>query len=170
MHVLNSIASLLLSKRNAPILEKRFLNWTQIKKIAIVAFDNQLSHLVDFINTCQTNNIQVSVFVIYNGKPELAPKPQFNHLIITKEQFSIFQLPKDSVLQSVQSTFDVLINLGTQEQIQALSISKLLPSHCRIANFENHIFDLSIQSEKMMNPTDFLQQVIVYLNMIKTTK
>ncbi|MCC6181642.1 MAG: hypothetical protein IT237_07395 [Bacteroidia bacterium] len=161
---------MILSKRNAPILEKRFLNWTRIKKIAIVTFDNQLSYLVDFINSCENNHIQVNVFVIYNGKPEFAPKPQFNHIIITKDQYSIFQLPKDSVLQSVQSTFDVLINLGTQDQIQALSLSKLLPCHCRIANFENQIFDISIQSEKMMTPTDFLQQVIVYLNMIKTTK
>jgi len=65
---------------------------------------------------------------------------------------------------------DALINLGDAEQIKTLAISKLVTAKCKISHFQNSIFDISIDGDQTNNPSKFLEQVIVYLHMIKTTK
>ena len=41
---------------------------------------------------------------------------------------------------------------------------------CKISHFQNPIFDISIDGNKTNNTSNFLEQVIVYLHMIKTNK
>ena len=65
--------------------------------------------------------------------------------------------------------FDVLINLGNNGQIQSLALSKLVAAKCKIAGFQNPDFEITINSDKTTNISNFLKQVIVYLKMIKTT-
>ncbi len=169
MSLINKIAKFLLSKKESQKSVKQFVSWGQISKILIVAYDNQLSDLVDFINTCKNDSISVHVAIIYNGKIEHAPKPHFDHTILDKKQFSFFKIPNEDSLQKLNSqSFDILINLGTDVQIQALALSKLVAAKCKISNFQNSIFDITIDNDKTMNSSNYLKQVIVYLNMIKT--
>ena len=142
--------------------------WNQLSKVLVIAYDNQLSGIVDFINVCKKDNIDVLVAIIYNGKPEQEPMPHFEFVIFNKKQFSFFQLPTESALQKLTGTYDALINLGNEEQVQALALSKLVGAKCKIANFQNSIFEITINSDKTMNSADYLKQVVVYLNMIKT--
>jgi hypothetical protein len=167
--IINNISNFILSKKESPKLTKQFFSWNQISSVLIVAYDNQLSDSVDFINTCKNDNIKVHVAVIYNGKPEQAPKPHFEHTILDKRQFSFFKIPIESALQKLNAmNFDVLINLGNNEQLQALALSKLLPVKCKISNFKNDIFDITIDGDTIMSSSNYLKQVVVYLNMIKT--
>jgi hypothetical protein len=168
--VLNNISNYLLSSKEGPKTVHQFVSWNQLSKVLIVAYDNQLSGIVDFINTCQKDKISVHVAVIYSGKPEQAPKPHFEHTIFDNKQFSFFQMPSDAALQKLNTAFDVLINLGTSEQVKSLALSKLIPSKCKIAGFENAVFEITITGDKTMNTSDYLKQVVVYLNMIKTTR
>lgn len=169
MSIKNSITTFLLSKKESPKVVKQFFAWTQISKVLIVAYDNQLSDIVDFINTCKKDKILVHVAIIYNGKPEQTPKPHFEHTILDKKQFSFFNIPGENSLQKLNArTFDVLINLGKPEQIQALTFSKLITAKCKISKFENSIYDIAIESDETINSSNYLKQVIVYLNMIKT--
>ena len=169
MSLINNISTFLLSKKESQKSVKQFVSWNQISKILIVSYDNQLSDIVDFINICEKDNISVHVAIIYNGKLEHAPKPHFDHTILDKKKFSMFQLPNETMLQKLNATpFDVLINLGNHEQIQALAVSKLVAAKCKISNFQNSIFDITIEDDKTMNSSNFLKQVVVYLNMIKT--
>lgn len=173
MSLINNISTFILSKKESRLgvtkVVKQFFSWNQISKILIVAYDNQLSDIVDFINTCKKDNISTHVAIIYNGKIEHTPKPHFDHTILDKKQFSFFKIPKEDSLQKLNSqSYDVLINLGTHEQIQALAVSKLVAAKCKISNFQNSIFDITIDGDKTMNSSSYLKQVIVYLNMIKT--
>ncbi|MBC7695151.1 MAG: hypothetical protein H7141_06865 [Burkholderiales bacterium] len=174
MSLLNNISTYLLSKKESRLdvikIAHQFVSWNQLSKVLIIACDNQLSDIVDFINTCQKDKISVHVAVICNGKQEQVPKPHFEHTIFDKKQFSFFEVPTDKALQKLNTTFDVLINMGTIEQIKSLALSKLLAAKCKIANFENPAFDITINTNKTMNSSEYLKQVIVYLNMIKPTK
>lgn len=165
------LSLLFLSKKETTKSQKQFVSWNQLSSILIIAFDNQLSDIVDFINLCKQDKISVHVAVIYNGKIENAPNPHFEHTLIDRKQFSFFQMPHETVLQKLNAKHpDVLINLANYEQIQALALSKLVSAKCKISHFQNPIFDININFDKTLNSSYYLKQVVVYLNMIKTSK
>ena len=158
----------MISKKETSASQKQFLNWRQLSNIVLIAYDHQLSNCVDFINACKKDNIQVLVVVILEGKPEHAPKPDYDHLILDKKQFSFFGVPNDAIIKKFTSkTVDVLINVCDEKQVKALTCSKLIPAKCKIGSFGNDVFEMTINSEKTMNTAEYLKQVIVYLNMIK---
>ena len=174
MSLLNNISTYLLSKKESRLgvtkLTKQFFSWNKISKIVMIAYDNQLSELVEFINASKKDNITVQVVIIYTGKPEQAPNPSFEHVIMDKKNFSLFQLPTDDALNKLNTTsYDVLINLGDSEQFQSFALSKLITAKCKIARFQNPNFDITINFDKTSKISDYLKQVIVYLNMINTT-
>lgn len=170
MSLLQNISKWLLSKKEAPAATKKFLSWDEMKSVLVVAGDNQLSEVVDFVASCEKDNKKVKVAIIYIGKPEQAPKPPFNHVIIDKKQFSFFKLINEAFLQSIaHEKYDVLINLGKEDGIRSLSLSKMIKSTCKISSFTNPIFDITIDVDKSDNSHRFLKQVVVYLQMIKTT-
>lgn len=171
MSFLQHISKWFISKKVAPIVTKQFVNWNQLSTVLIIAYEHQLSNSEDFINVCKKDNIDVLVAMIFDGKPEQAPKPNFDHLILDKKQFSLFGLPKDECLQKLNmKTSDVLINLGNHEQLKALALTKLSNAKCKIGSFDNPVFDITINTDKTANSSEFLKQVIVYLNMIKPSK
>lgn len=169
MSLLQNISNWLLSKKESPKINKQFVSWNQLSKVMIIAYDNQLSELVDFVTACEKENKKVKVAVIYNGKPEQAPKPPFSHVLLDKKQFSFFNIVNDAFLQSMNhESYDILVNLGKENDLKSLSLSKLTKASCKIANFEHPIFDMSIDVDKSNNSHQFLKQVMVYLQMIKT--
>lgn len=171
MSLLNNIANYLLSSKESAKGNKQFIPWSELSNVLIIASDNQLSNVVDFINACKKDNIKVHVAVIFDGKPEQTPKPNFEHTILDKKQFNFFGLPTDQAIQTLSlKPIDALINLGDAEQIKTMALSKLVTAKCKISHFQNSIFDISIDGDQTNNPSKFLEQVIVYLHMIKTTK
>ena len=171
MSLLYNISSYLLSKKESPKSKKQFLNWSQLSNVLVVAYDHQLIDLIDFINTCQKDHINVHVAVIFEGKPEQFPKPNFEHSILDKKQFNFFGFANEQTIQTLSlNPLDALINLGDANQIKTLALSKLVPAKCKISYFQNPIFDISIDGDKTNNTSQFLEQVIVYLHMIKTNK
>lgn len=168
MSIIQNIALRLISKKEMPKSRKQFLNWKQVKRVLIIAYDNQLADLVEFVNNCRQDSMEVLVAIIYNGKAEQAPKPHFDHVVLDKKQFSFLGLPTQDCLQQLGAkSWDVMINLGSVQQIKALAVSKLVPATCKISSFQDTIFDLSIDSDKTLHSSDYLKQVVVYLNMIK---
>ncbi len=171
MSLLQIISNYLLSSKDSPKTTRQFVSWNQLSNVLIIAYDNQLANVVEFINACKKDSINVQVAIIYDGKPEQAPKPHFDHVIIDAKQFNFFRIPKEETISKLSSKpLDVLINLGSSEQTKSLALSKLIPAKCKISNFQNNIFDISIDSDKNLGSSDYLKQVVVYLNMIKTTK
>lgn len=169
MSLLQNISHWLLSKKESPSGNKKFFAWNELKNVLLIVYDNQLSELAEFIAACQKDNIKTKVAIIYNGKPEQAPKPPFDHILVDKKQFSFFGLPTDELLQKLNAgSTDLLINLGKEDCIKSLSITKLTKASCKVGNFQDSIFDLSIDVDKTNNSHQFLKQVVVYLHMIKT--
>jgi hypothetical protein len=170
MALINNIAYWLLSSKETPKCDKQFLNWKQLSKVLLIIYENQIADCTEFIAACKKDNITIQVAIIYDGKAEQAPKPNFEHIVLDKKQFNFFGLPNDAILSQLNSkAFDALINLGHAEHIKALALSKLIAAKCKIANFRCPIFEITISDDKLMKSSDYLKQVIVYLNMIKTT-
>lgn len=93
------------------------------------------------------------------------------HTILDKKYFNFFELPTNQALHTLNlHEIDVLINLGNNKQTKAMALSKLVPAKCKISQFQNPIFDINIDGDKSNNTSQFLEQVIVYLHMIKTHK
>lgn len=171
MSLLNNIANWILSQKESPKVNKQFLSWSQLSNVVIIAQDNQLSNVVDFINACKKDTIHVHVAVVYDGKPDQTPKPNFEHTILDKKQFNFFGLPSEQAIQTLSlKPIDALINLGNVEQIKTFAISKLTSAKCKIGSFQDSVYDITIDVDASQNVSKFLEQVIVYLHMIKTTK
>jgi uncharacterized Rmd1/YagE family protein len=169
MSLKSNIANWVLSGKSNNSLSKKFVNWNHLKKLMVVCYDNQLSNIVDFINTCHQQQIESLVVIVFDGKPEQAPKPNFSHIILDKKQFDFFGIPhQETVNQLSVFNSDVIINLGNSNQFKSLAISKLVNAKCKIASFEQSVFDIIISVDKTNNTFEFLKQVIVYLQMIKT--
>jgi len=169
MSLINWISAYLLSKKESPETVKQFFSWNQLNKILIICYDHQLDELTEFIKTCKTDNISLYVAIIYKGKLVQAPSPNFKHTIVDQKQFSFFKIPTPFILKNLNTrAFDLIINMGSQNQMRSLSLSKLVYAKCKIANFQNPVFDITINKDNLTNNSDFLKQVIVYLNMIKT--
>jgi len=165
--IVHHIALKLISGKPMPGGRKEFLNWKQVKHVLVIAHDNQLADIVEFVNRCKQDSIRVMVAILYQGKAEHAPKPHFDHVILDKKQFSFLGLPTEACLSQLSGTsYDVLINLGSATQLKALALSKLLPAKCKVSSFQDAIFDLSIDSDKNLHISEYLKQVVVYLNMI----
>jgi hypothetical protein len=168
MPLKSKIAHWLLSSKEHNGSKKQFLNWNQLKNVCLIVYDNQLSNIVDFINTCKKDNIDVNVIIIYEGKPELAPKPNFNHIILDKKHFSLFGIPNETTEKKVNgNSIDALINICKPNHIKAIALTKLISARCKIGNFQSDFFDIIIDGEQTKNEFQFLEQVIVYLHMIK---
>lgn len=168
MSLIHNITRWLISKKESPKVNRQFVSWKNLSRVAIIAYDNQLSELADFIAACQKDQIRVKVYIIYKGKPELAPKPPFEYQILDKKQFGLLHLPKDPAIQSLQAdSYDLLVNLGKEEQLDSLAISKVMKASCKTSAFENPVFDLMLDVPDQ-GAHQFLKQLVVYLNMIKT--
>lgn len=170
MSLKTNIANWVLSGKNNNSLGKQFINWNQLKKLMVVCYDNQLSNIVDFINTCQQQQIETLVAIVFDGKPEQAPKPNFNHIILDKKQFNFVGIPNQETVNQLSGfSSDVIINVGNTNQFKSLAISKLVKAKCKVASYENAIFDIVISVDKTNNTSEFLKQVVVYLQMIKSS-
>lgn len=167
MSLIQTISQYLLANKQAPKTTHQFLNWNDVKSIFIIAYDNQLADVVDFVNTCKQSHISVLVGVVYDGKPESSPNPAFEHQLLTKKEFNWFYIPNDEVVNELNiKQFDVLINVSSVQQLKAKALSKLISASCKIGKYEDVIFDVSIVTQK--NNSEFLTEVHKYLNMIKT--
>lgn len=162
------ITNYLLSKIEGRSKHKQFINWYHLSQIVIIAFENQLNDLSEFLKNCSTDKIAVNVVIILNGKEQKSKNYQFEHTILNKKQFNIWGFPKTDFISKFNNhNIDLLINLGAENQIKSLALSKLINANCKIGHFQNNVFDISIESEYPLSNSEFLKQVIVYLKMIK---
>lgn len=168
MIFVKSIADYLLSKIEGRSKHNQFINWYHLSKIVIIAFDNQLNDLSEFLKNCSTDKIAVNVMIILNGKEQKSQNYPFEHTILNNKQFNIWGFPKTDFMSKFNNhNIDLLINLGSENQIKSLALSKLMDANCKIGHFQNNVFDITIESELPLTNSEFLKQVIVYLKMIK---
>jgi hypothetical protein len=63
MSLLNNIANYLLSSKESPKCAKQFVPWSQLTKVLILAYDNQLSNVVDLL---KWTNDEVKKYTVDN--------------------------------------------------------------------------------------------------------
>jgi len=168
MFISSSISNYFLAKIKSSARQQSFINWNDSSEIVIIVFDNHLNHLVNFLENCKKDNISTHVIIISNGKKKIELNYSCHHTVLTDKQFNIWGfLKKDLTVDFKESNFDLLINLGTSTQMKSLSLSKLINAKCKIGRFKHNVFDMIIESEHQLTDITFLEQVIIYLKMIK---
>lgn len=168
--MLESLARWILKNKPFPQRQKQFMNWSEIRHILILAEREDIPKLKNFILQAEKDQKKVTVAFIVKEKPEQFQEPDISHIPIFKKQLSALRLPGENTISSLhQLQADILIDIGGKQNLSLLAISKLVQIKCKISSFENAIFDISISSGTSSSVEDFLKQVVVYLNMIKTT-
>lgn len=156
----------MLGTRPARQSKKFFASWHKSRSILLLADEARLPEIGAFIKKAEQEQKALTVAFVYKGKQ--APACAHKHLAISKKEFGFFKLPKDEVLSKLNaSTFDVLINLGEEKELDLLALSKLTDASCKIARYEHPVFDISISAGTPIGNAEYLEQVYTYLNMIK---
>lgn len=169
MSLKSQISYWLFNKKGTEINNRKFIEWNTIEQISIVLFSSQYKEINEFIKTAKKDNKQILLYIIHLDNTPINFNIEEKHIILTKKQFNFF-----GVLNSTFSPLDnqsnnsVLINLGLVDEIHAMCVSKQLKANCKISKFKHALFDICITQETQLTNTEFLKQVVVYLNMIKT--
>ena len=88
MSLINNISEWLLSSKESPKSHKQFINWNQLSNVLLIIYENQIADCSEFVAACKKDNITIQVAIIYDGKAEQAPKPNFEHIVLDKKQFN----------------------------------------------------------------------------------
>jgi len=156
----------MLGARPARQSKKFFATWQKTRYILLLADEARLRDLEAFIKKAEGEQKAVTTAFVYKGKQ--APAFAHRHIAVSKKEFGFFKLPKDGVLSMLNaSPFDVLINLGEENELNLLALSKLTDASCKIARYEHPVFDISISAGTPIGNAEYLEQVHTYLNMIK---
>lgn len=167
MSLRQTISNYLLANKRAASNKHQFINWVDVTTILVIIYLNQLAELDEFIETCKQDKKEIVVGIIYDGKSERFIHPKFQHKLYTKNMFTWFYIPKDMLLNEMNSgSYNLLINTGLAHQQKSKALTKLINADCKVGNFENDIFDISIVTQK--NNSNFFKEVQKYLTMIKT--
>ncbi|MDO9001106.1 MAG: hypothetical protein Q7W45_15180 [Bacteroidota bacterium] len=168
--MLNKIAEInlksLITKNNLNS-KKQFLPWDNVQKIALViSNDNSInkSAIDKFIFDSQK---YVEVFFI-----ELNSKtPSYGDWkCFTKKEKSLSNLPKKAVIDDLNTKkFELVINASVNFNLFAAVVTACLkaPLKCGQTNKYNEV-ELIIQKTEPFNLTNYLNDVVKYLKMIKT--
>lgn len=153
------------AKDNSAI-QKQFLPWDKIQKIALVISKDETinkSAIDKFIGDSQKH---VEVFFIELHSKE---KSFGDWKCFTKKDKSLLNLPKKPVIDEIQSKkFDLVINAANSFNLFASAITSSLkaPVKCGQNSGYNEV-QLIIQKTVPFNLTNYLNDVVKYLKMIK---
>ena len=166
MSLLNNIALWQLNSKPARQTSRQFINWSEVRSLLLLAEQEQLGDVRAFLKQTVSEGKQAVTVFVYKGKPGQEPAFEYEHIVVGKKQLTVFGLPQPEVLSTLNSRkVDLLINLGNPENATLLALSKWTDAPVKIAPFEHAVFDMSIAAP---NRAEFLKQVLVYLDMIKT--
>jgi hypothetical protein len=166
--LLSYIARWRLKNISARHQNRRFVNWEQAKTILVLAEENQLDEVSGFVTMAERENKLVIPVFIYKGKPGQVFSLPYRHIAVSTKSLSAIGLPAEDLVTAMNSKkADILIDLGSHNDIPLLALSRLSDASCKIAGFEDAAFDISIFCPKSLTISSFLEQVIVYLKMIK---
>jgi len=164
----NNIARWRLKALNARHSDRRFVNWTQAKTILVLAEEEQLSEVSAFVALAEKEQKLVIPVFTYKGKPGQVFSLPYRHIAVSTKSLSMLGMPAEDLVTAMNAKkADILIDLGGHNAIPLLALSRLSDASCKIAGFEDAAFDISIFCPKSLTISNFLEQVIVYLKMIK---
>jgi hypothetical protein len=172
------IGNSILLKRIANIRRKIFYsNIGQIKKIGIVwdaSKTQDFSSLSKFYQKMHERNIDVKILGFYPGKELPNQYTAIRYLsCIRRKEINYFYIPVSTETDVfINTKFDVLIDINFEKSFPLFYITSLSSASFKVGLFDSQsgesIFDLMIELKKPVSIENYLEQVIHYLEMIKS--
>ncbi len=169
MSIRKFISKIILRYKSEPKTIKRFINWNSLSKITLILEQADLQNIASFTHLCEQTKIKLHLLILPNkleSSNSIDGKVTFNYL--TKSFVTYFLIPKNIVLIGINKfNSDLIINLCPEHDLRAHALSKLIRASCKMSNFYNPLYNISIVLNSQYNVADFLQQSYNYLSMIK---
>jgi hypothetical protein len=154
-----------------------YKNIELVKNIGIVwdaSSTDEFTFLSKFHQRMAENKAEVNILGYFSGNNLPNQYTAIRYLsIIKKEELSFFYQPASSEISTfVNKNFDVLIDLNFKKLLPLKYISSLSNARLKVGLFEsetgNTAFDLMMDIKNPVNVEDYLNQVVRYLEMIKS--
>lgn len=168
----------ILSKRIANLRRKVFYSdIAQIKKIGIVwdaSKTSDFSSLSKFFQKMHERDIDVKILGYYPEKELPNQYTAIRYLsCIRRKEVNFFYIPVSTEADVFISTkFDVLIDINFEKSFTLLYISSMSLANFKVGLFDSEsgekTFDLMFELKKPVSIENYLEQVIHYLEMIKS--
>jgi hypothetical protein len=172
------IGNLILSKRIANIRRKVFYsNIGQIKKIGVVWDASKTQDFISlskFYQRMHERNIDVIVLGYYPGKELPNQYTAIRYLsCIRRKEVNLFYVPVSTETDVfINTKFDVLIDINFEKLFPLFYITSMSSASFKVGLFDSQsgesTFDLMIELKKPVRIENYLEQVIHYLEMIKS--
>jgi len=156
----------------------QYSNIESIKKIGIVwdaSNNEEFSSLTKFHYKMNEKNVKVKILGYYAGKdlPNNLTAIKF-FSCIRKPELDFFYKPVSSVEAAtfIKTRFDVLIDINFDRKFPLYYVSTLSTANFKVGLWDsktsNSIFDLMIEMKRPFRIDNYLDQVMHYLEMIKS--
>lgn len=172
------IGNSILLKRIANIRRKIFYsNIGQIKNIGIVwdaSKTQDFSSLSKFYQKMHERNIDVKILGYYPGKELPNQYTAIRYLsCIRRKEINFFCIPVSTETNVfINTKFDVLIDINFERSFPLFYITSMSSARFKVGLFDSQsgesTFDLMIELKKPISIENYLEQVIHYLEMIKS--
>ena len=155
-----------------------YSNFESIKKIGIVwdaSNSEEFGILSKFYYKMNEKNVKVKILGYYAGKdlPNNLTAIKF-FSCIRKPELDFFYKPVSSVEAAtfIKTRFDVLIDINFDRKFPLFYVSTLSTANFKVGLWDsktsNSIFDLMIEMKRPFRIDNYLEQVMHYLEMIKS--
>ena len=172
------IGNSILSKRAAKVNRKIYYsNITEVKSIGIVwdaSKTKDFSYLSKFHQKMHERNIEVKIIGYYGGKELPDQYTALRYLsCIRKNEINYFYIPVSTETEFfIKNRFDVLIDINFDNIFQLHYITSLSLASFKVGLFDKErnssSMDLMIELKKPYQVENFLNEIIRYLEMIKS--
>jgi hypothetical protein len=161
----HTVKSLVRKKTNQA--HKKFLNWEEIRSIALVVEDAEMvsKHLLDTLLDEFKKHCDVFYLELKAKTPTYA-----DWHCLTKKDKNLIGLPKKKVLDTFKTKkYDLIINAAGQSIFYSAALSSSLQSTCTCSSTEEFGHsDLIIKRAEKQDLITYLREVLRYLKMINS--
>ncbi|MBM3419684.1 MAG: hypothetical protein FJY11_00965 [Bacteroidetes bacterium] len=168
-----------LRKRAGKLSRKRgFVNLEEVKSVGLlwdISNPDDLTPISDFILQMGERGVKVDVLAFFSGKVLPDKLTAIRYLnCLRREDYSLMYIPKSPEAEKfIQNRFDIVIEICFRDFLPLRYVSTLSVATMKIApGFRGHNssgnHELIIETGLNHNVREFLNQVVVYLEMIKT--
>lgn len=154
-----------------------YKDFSEVKSIGLVwnaSKHEEFQMLARFHQKMHERNIDVKILGYFQGKHLPDQYTAIRYLTcIRKAEINLFYIPKSTEAQSfLNSKFDILIDINFEKLFTLIYITLLSKASFKVGLFEieenNTPFDLMMEIKRPVNVEEYLNQVIQYLEMIKS--
>lgn len=159
---------------------RRKVSFTDINRIKTIGIAWDASRTNDFVilskfhQKMNERSISVSILGYYPGKELPNQYTALRYFTcIRKKEISIFYIPvSDEANTFINTKFDIMIDINFEKVFPLIYVSSLSRASFKVGLFDNEsdtsVFDLMMELKKPVGVEDYLNNVIHYLEMIKS--